>query len=105
MKNCKLYDMDSIELTECIGSLKLDLKKNNAEYKQISEKIEDLKEKYPTIRNFLEDEKSSKLSHEESKAFLEIISLYRKLISLEQYEVFLLGGRECFGYLKRIKVL
>lgn len=105
MKNCKLYDMDSIELTECIGSLKLDLKKNNSEYKEISEKIEDLKEKYPTIRNFLEDEKSSKLSDEEGKAFFEVISLYRKLISVEQYEVFLLGGRECFEYLRKIKAV
>lgn len=105
MKNYKLYDMDSIELTECIGNLKLDLKKNNVEYKEISEKIEDIKEKYPTIRNFLEDEKSSKLSDEEGKVFLELINLYRKLISLEQYEVFLLGGSECFGYLKKIKAV
>lgn len=105
MKNYKLYDMDSVELTECIRNLKLELKKSNTEYKKISEKIEDMKEKFPTIRNFLEDEKSSKLSDEEGKAFLELINLYRKLISVEQYEVFLLGGHECFGYLKRIKVI
>ncbi len=105
MKNCKLYDMDSVELTECIGNLKLDLKKNNVEYKEISQKIENMKEKYPTIRKFLEDEKASKLSDEEGKAFLETINLYRKLISFEQYEVFLLGGHECFGYLKRIKAV
>ncbi len=105
MKNYKLYDMDSVELTECIGNLKLELKKSNTEYKEISEKIEDMKEKYPTIRNFLEDEKASKLSDEEGKAFLELINLYRKLISVEQYEVFLLGGHECFGYLKKIKAV
>lgn len=105
MKNYKLYNMDSVELTECIGNLKLELKKSNTEYKKIAEKIEDMKEKYPTIRNFLEDEKASKLSDEEGKAFLKLINLYRKLISVEQYEVFLLGGHECFGYLKRIKVI
>ncbi len=105
MKNYKLYDIDSVELTECIGNLKLELKKSNTEYKEISEKIEDMKEKYPTIRNFLEDEKASKLSDEEGKAFLELINLYRKLISVEQYEVFLLGGHECFGYLKKINAV
>lgn len=105
MKNYKLYDIDSVELTECIGNLKLELKKNNVEYKEISEKIEDMKEKYPTIRNFLEDEKSSKLSDEESKSLLKTINLYRHLLRIEQYEIFLLGGKECFGYLKKIKAV
>ena len=105
MKNNKLYDMDSVELAECIENLKLDLKKNNDTYKEISEKIEDIKEKYPILRGILEDEKASKLSEEEGKALLKLINLWRKLISFEQYETFLLGGRECFGYLKRINVL
>lgn len=105
MKNYTLYNMDSIELTECIGNLKLELKKNNSEYKDLSEKIEKIKDKYQNIRGFFEDEKYSKLSDEEAKSLLELINLYRKLISCEQYEIFLLGGHECYGYLKKIKAL
>lgn len=105
MKNDKLYDMDSIELTECIGNLKLDLKKNNSTYKEIWEKIEGIKEKCPNIRGILENEVFSKLSDTDGKALLELINLYRNLISIEQYNIFLLGGHECFQYLKKIKVV
>lgn len=105
MKNDKLYDIDSVELTESIGNLKLDLKRNNATYREIFEKLESIKEKYPNVRKLWEDEKYSKLSEEESKALLETINLYRYLLKIEQYEIFLLGGKECFGYLKKIKAV
>lgn len=105
MKKINLYDIESVELFECMENLKLDLKKQNTEYKEIFDKIEKIKIKYPNIRGILEDEKICELTLEESKALLETINLYRDLLKLEQYEVFLLGGHECFGYLKRIKVL
>lgn len=105
MKKINLYDIESVELFECMENLKLDLKKQNTEYKEIFDKIEKLKTKYPNIRGILEDEKICELTLEESKALLETINLYRDLLKLEQYEVFLLGNRECFEYLKKIKVV
>lgn len=105
MKNNKLYNMDSIELFECMENLKLELKKNNTEYKELFEKIEKIKDKYPNIRGVLEDEKICEMTLEESKELLKAINLYRELIRIEQYEIFLLGGGECFGYLKKIDVL
>lgn len=105
MKKINLYDIESVELFECMENLKLDLKKQNTEYKEIFNKIEKLKIKYPNIRGILEDEKICELTLEESKALLEAINLYRDLLKLEQYEVFLLGNRECFEYLKKIKVV
>lgn len=105
MKNNKLYDMDSIELFECMENLKLELKKNNAEYKELFEKIEKIKDKYPNIRGVLEDEKICEMTLEESKELLKAINLYRELIRIEQYEIFLLGSGECFWYLKKIDVL
>ena len=105
MEDNKLYDIESVELTECIGNLKLDLKRNNTTYREIFEELENIKEKYPNVRKLWEDEKYSKLSEEESKALLETINLYRHLLRIEQYEIFLLGGKECFGYLKKIKAV
>ncbi len=105
MKNEKLYSIDSIELFECIENLKLELKKNNAEYKDLFEKIEKIKDKYSNIRGVLEDEKICEMTLEESKELLKAINLYRDLIRIEQYEIFLLGGGECFEYLKKIDVL
>lgn len=105
MKNNKLYDIDSIELSECMENLKLQLRKNNAEYKELFENIEEIKDKYPNIRGGLEDEKICEMTLEESKELLKTINLYRDLSRIEQYEIFLLGGGECFGYLKKIEVV
>lgn len=105
MKNEKLYNIESIELFECMENLKLELRKNNAEYKELFENIEEIKDKYPNIRGVLEDEKICEMTLEESKELLKTINLYRDLSRIEQYEIFLLGGKECFGYLKKIKVV
>ena len=105
MKNCKLYDIDSPELFECMENVKLDLKNNNDEYKEIFRKIEKIKNKYPNIRGVLEDEKVCEMTLKEVKALLESINLYRDLLRIEMYEIFLFGGRWCFEYLRRIGVM
>lgn len=105
MKKYSLYDMDSIELFECIENLKRDLSSKNSEYKEIQRKIERLKNKYPKIRGILEDEEVYELTLQESKALLDVINLMRDSLRIEQYEIFLLGGRENYEYMKKLKIL
>lgn len=105
MKECFLYEMDSIEFCEAISELKCSLKNNNQEYKNIFYKIERIKTKYPVVRNILEDEEVSQMSLEESSALLKVINLYRDLFRIEEYEIFCMGCRENFGYLRRIEVI
>ena len=105
MKMFDLYDVDSVELFECMENAKLDLKKNNDEYKDISRKIEKIKEKYPNIRGILEDEKVTQMSALECSELVNCINLYRDLLRIEQNEIFFLGGRWCFEYLRRIGVV
>lgn len=105
MKEYSLYDIESIELYECIEHMKIELKKNNTEYRELFDKIEEIKYEYPNIRGILEDEKTDKLSLDESKALLKTINLYRELFRIEQYHIFLLGGGECFEYLRKIGVI
>ena len=62
MKECSLYDFDSSELFECISDTKVALKNNNMEYRNIFYKIERIKNKYPNVREILEDQKAHKLS-------------------------------------------
>lgn len=105
MKECFLYDVDSIEFCEAISQLKCDLKNNNQVYRDIFYKIERMKMKYPVVRNILEDEEASQMNLEESLALLKVINLYRELFRMEEYEIFYLGCRENFGYLRRIEVI
>lgn len=104
MKKYSLYDMDSIEFFECIEDLKRDLSKKNKEYIEIQRKIEKIKNKYPQIRGILEDEEVYELTIQESQALLETINLIRDLLRIEQYEIFLLGGRENYEYIKKLEI-
>lgn len=105
MKRYSLYGTESVELFECIENLKKDLSSKNSEYKEIQRKIERLKSKYPKIRGILEDEEVYELTLQESKVLLEVINLMRDLLRIEQYEIFLLGGRENYEYMKKLEIL
>ncbi len=74
-------------------------------YRDIFYKIERMKMKYPVVRNILEDEEASQMNLEESLALLKVINLYRELFRMEEYEIFCLGCRENFEYLRRIEVI
>ena len=105
MEKSSLYDLDSIELFECIEHLKMNLQKENSEYKEIFDKIEVIKEQYPIVLGILEDEEIDKMSFEESKALLKAVNLYRELIRIEQYNIFLLGGKEVYCYFKKLGII
>lgn len=64
------------------------------DYKETMDKIEKIKDKYPKIRTFLEDEKIIKLTDEELKEVLEVISLNKDIQNLEIVETFKLGLKE-----------
>ena len=105
MKKSSLYDMESVELFECMENIKRDLKASNKEYRNLFIRIERLKNKYPNIRGILEDERITEMTLEECKVLLETINLYRDLIKIEQYEMFLFGGREMYNYFKSVGII
>lgn len=105
MKKFNLYDMDSIEIADTISEMKINLKKNNEEYRKLVKKIENIKDKYPRIRDILDDECSSELTAEEGKALVNIVTIYYEISRIEEYQLFLLGGKEIFGILKKLKIL
>lgn len=105
MKKSSLYDMESVELFECMENIKRDLKTNNKEYRDLFTKIERFKNKYPNIRGILEDERITEITLEESKGLVETINLYRDLLKIEQYEIFLFGGREMYNYFKSVGII
>ena len=81
------------------------LKTNNKEYRDLFTKIERFKNKYPNIRGILEDERITEMTLEESKGLVETINLYRDLLKIEQYEMFLFGGREMYNYFKSVGII
>ena len=88
LDNCCLDFIDYFEKQKCKNLL------NRSDYQEITKKIEDIKNKYPKTRAFIEDSICDNLSPEEQKAILEIIGLNDELEILEIKEAFKLGIRE-----------
>ena len=69
---------------------------NREDYKSIMDKIHVLYEKYPDLREFIEDEKPITFNNEEVDAFSEWLGLNESLHIIELLEAFKLGGKEAY---------
>ena len=56
MGNCKLYDIDSGELDELIDNRRINLRIKNERYKNLSDKVCEIKENYPNILSLFEND-------------------------------------------------
>lgn len=70
--------------------------KDREDYKGIMDKIHSIYDKYPSIREFIEDSVPTTFSQEETEAFYEVYSLFEELHIIELLEAFKLGGREAY---------
>ncbi len=68
------------------------------DYKEITEKMSAIKDKYPNVRTFVEDGEVVNLTMEELKAVLEYISLDDDIEKLEKIETFKLGIKEGISF-------
>ena len=68
--------------------------KKNEEYNKIRYKIEEIKDKFPKVREFFEDNKIEQLTKEEMKAILDITELQDDRAMYEADEMFKIGLRE-----------
>lgn len=69
---------------------------NREDYKEIIDKIHAVYDKYPNVREFIEDEKPMNFGQEETDAFIELFNLYDSLKIIELLEAFKLGGKEAY---------
>ena len=99
MEETRLYDMDSVELYELIDQTRVELKKNNIEYKKLSDKLHKIMDKYTNLQLLLEDEKIVELNTEECKKLQEVVSLEMQLRAYEERQIFFLGTRENYFYM------
>ncbi len=68
--------------------------KEREDYKSICNKIFEIKEKYPNVRHFIDEDVITELSQKELKAVSEIINLSKKCERIELVETFKLGLKE-----------
>lgn len=68
------------------------------DYKEITDKMRAIKDKYPNVRTFVEDRQVVDLTKEELKAVLEYISFDDDIEKLEKIETFKLGIKEGISF-------
>ena len=105
MEKNDLFDMDSVDLYECINTMKFELQSKNFEYKKLQNQVENMKERFPKIRDIFEDEEPSELTIEESSMLIKIVNLYREILRIEEYEIFFLGGRQAYKYFRKMEII
>ena len=96
MDEVRLYEM---YLNEAIEERKADLINRNEDYKNLRAKFNDIMNKYPNLQLILEDKKMI-LNETECKMLQELAKIYMEICDFEEKEIFLLGGKEMYFYLK-----
>ena len=102
MEEVRLYEM---YLTEAIEERKDSLLKSNDEYKKLRKKLDDIFNEYPNLQYILEDGHHLALNETECKMLQKLITIHMDIRDFEEKEIFLLGGKEMFLYLKDVGLI
>ena len=90
---------------EFISDIFVNLKKKNAEYKNIIAEKEKLLNQFPNLRKLIEDDKSMALSEEEVSALSKVLCLLDDKKIIQEKELFLRGIQEAYYFFKRTKII
>ena len=104
MEEIRLYDMNSIEFSELIDTARVELK-NNSEYKELQNKVNEIIEMYPNLQLLFEDDKVMNLNENECKMLQKLVSLHLQLTDYEDRKIFFLGARENYFYFKNLGLI
>lgn len=104
MEEIRLYDMNSIEFSELIDTVRVELK-NNSEYKELQNKVSEIMEMYPNLQLIFEDDKVMNLNENECKMLQKLVSLYLQMSDYENRKIFFLGARENYFYFKNLGLI
>lgn len=99
------FDEYTDDFLDYLETNRMKIVRENTEYKQVEEKVSKIKEENPNVRTFLEEREAVPLTDVEQNAVLDILEIQGKMDNIEMKEVFKLGGREMFVFIKQMKLL
>lgn len=105
MEEIRLYDINSIEFSELIDTARVELKRNNSEYKELQNKVNKIMESSPNLQLLFEDDRAMSLNEEESKMLQKLVSLHLQISEYEDRKIFFLGARENYFYFKNLGII
>jgi len=78
---------------------------NREDYIELQEESKKIYEKYPQIREFVENNKPMNFEKEEMKAFNELVTIFSLMDTLELIEAYKLGAKEAYIFLEEMDML
>ena len=105
MKEIRLYDINSIEFSELIDTIRVELKRNNFEYKELQNKVNKIMESYPNLQLLFEDDRVMSLNEEECKMLQQLVALHLQMSEYEDRQIFFLGARENYFYMQNLRLI
>ena len=102
MEEKRLYEM---YLNEAIEERRIDLLDKNLEYKKLRNEFDKIMNEYPKLQNLLEENIRVSLDEDECQMLQKLINIYMNMQDYEEKEIFLLGGKEMYFYLKDVGLI
>lgn len=96
--NDKLFYNYIDSIMQFIEDNRFNIWSKRKDYKEITDKMRAIKNKYPNVRTFVDDRQVVDLTKEELKDVLEYISLDDDIERLEKIEIFKLGIKEGISF-------
>ena len=105
MKNNKWSDEWNVRYKEFLEEHKRKNLINREDYIELQEESKKIYEKYPQIREFVENNKPMNFGKEEMKAFKELVTIFSLMDTLELIEAYKLGAKEAYIFLEEMDML
>ncbi len=102
MEEKRLYEM---YLNEAIEEKRIDLFDKNLKYKNLKSEFDKIMNEYPKLQNLLEENIRVSLDEDECKMLQKLINIYMNMQDYEEKDIFLLGCKEMFLYLKDVGLI
>lgn len=99
------FDEYTDDFLDYLETNRMKIVRENAEYKELENQIKNIKEENPNVRTFLEEREAVPLTDVEQNSVLDILEIQGKMDNIEMKEVFKLGSREMFVFIKQMKLL
>lgn len=100
-----MKELNDINIFEYIDTAKVNLREEDFEYKNQLREISKLKENYPKISSFLEENEITEITKEECEILRKILSLYNETGEKEEEKIFLCGCKQAYLYFKSIGII
>ncbi len=105
MEESWINNIELDEIYNLIEDVKGELKNNNLKYKKLKENFYKILEKFPNLQLIFEEQMELNLTKTECKMLQKLISIYMQISNIEEKEIFILGGKEIYIYLKELDLI